>query len=220
MVNDIAHFLTTLKTLVELHDADRFSIDDFVRGLETSGIDATQLEDLSNALLKGAQPLKKKKPISRPERSKKALQLDNVRFESGCVSEMQDWVLGKETRVCDLVGLQTSTEAFKSLSGLYSSLRQEEHARAITEVRRRFKHVAIFRGVKDAGYHTGERWVRGAKSQLTATLRSEQVVDADKEIEKNLERYVELGQGFNTWSHALGGDGYLLLLPMNLPEST
>ena len=86
-------------------------------------------------------------------------------------------------------------------------------------IQRRFDIESIYRRVIASGHHTGERWYKGGSTRLAGQLKqSPLVLDEVGEVQKKLEKYVELGSSLHLWAERLGGSGYFIVLPQTVPE--
>jgi len=225
MASPKQQFLSSLKTLVGLQDScpNLFSTDNLFSSIGEFGIDVVKFRKLANSLHKEARSSRKttiKSKRKRVERAfDKARQAKSVNIQAAILEKIRQWVSGNN--IPSLAEAQDPVVHSPSFLALYSSLRKDEDDKTLTKLKRRFKLLSIYRGVVDAGYYTGRAWARGgAKNKLLTLLHREGLANEEDLTAQNLERFVQLGQGFNIWSEAFGGDGYLLLLPTEISETT
>lgn len=160
-----------------------------------------------------------------------ALKIKNITFDPSLLHKLQTWPSSTSQNQPDLTAPDPSKESLSSLGGIYVSLCRSEEARAIIDVKRRFISMALFRSVRAAKYHSGYKWDLGAKNALISIISEQKdsgalvdtvthTSDTVTDIAKNLSKYFELGKSFDEWSRECGGDGYLLLIPTEIPETT
>jgi hypothetical protein len=108
-------------------------------------------------------------------------------------------------------------------SAKYIKLRRSDEGRAVLDVKRRFELASLYNSAVTFNYHTGTEWRKGGCNCLATAISGEfpdNFQEENESIESHLKRYIELGHGFNEWAKCLGGVGYLMLLPLAVPEST
>lgn len=96
--------------------------------------------------------------------------------------------------------------------------------RDLLSIYHRFECYNIYRHVVDAGYHTGEHWIRDKRQELTKKLcddfpeRFENAKAANKCL-----NWVDQGCKYHEWTKAFGEEqelGFLVALPSEIPRSS
>ncbi|KAK5401219.1 hypothetical protein LTR20_007357 [Exophiala xenobiotica] len=105
-----------------------------------------------------------------------------------------------------------------NFSHLYSYLCEFQECQEIENIRSRLLCLAIFDAAVGSGYHQCGSWVHGGRTALARVIRQDQD-DQRNKIEVDLERYIDLGYGFNLWSKALEERACLLLIPAELSKN-
>ena len=209
--------LTALRALFDAqsHDASQL-VSEIFKAVQSSDIDTNDIRGLAALLGKAAGRCKHS---DHARRMKKVLKIESIKPDLAVRNQLQQWTTDRESFFDDQISSSTTIKSGSSLRNLYSILQNQTTSQAITEIKRRFIFISIFRGAVEANYHTGEKWIQGAKSTFAALVERE-VDDEPECVEQNLIRFVELGHSFGKWSEALGGDRFLLLHPTTIPEST
>ena len=207
--------LTALRALCDAQSNDASQLRaEISQAVQSSDIDTKDIRGLAALLGKAAGQCK---PSDHAHRMKKLLKIESIKPDLSVRDHVQQWTTDRTSFFDDQMNSSTTIKSGSSLRILYSTLQTQSTSQAITEIKRRFIFISIFRGAVQANYHSGEKWIQGAKSTFAALVKVE---DQQECVEQNLVRFVELGHSFVKWSEALGGDRFLLLLPTTIPEST
>ncbi|KAJ5240669.1 uncharacterized protein N7469_002260 [Penicillium citrinum] len=106
------------------------------------------------------------------------------------------------------------------LKSAFFEIYYEREDAELLEIYRRFKLRNFYLLAVDLDYHTGERWCRKASTKLARELAQKQPpLDAkEADLKRCLDDYVRLGRKYDRWATELGGQGYLIALPLDITE--
>ena len=170
--------------------------------------------------LRSLVPTKKrkaKKAATRKDRQQKFFSIESVEPSTELQGRIQTWKNDFESFFDDPV--RPIAPSYYDISASFTRVSNNQEIREVATIQRRFDIESIYQRVVASGHHTGERWHKGGSARLAEQLKqSPLVLDEVGEVQKKLEKYVELGFSLHLWAERLGGSGYFIVLPQTVPE--
>ncbi len=160
---------------------------------------------------------KARKAATRNDRQQKFFSIESVEPSTELQGRVKIWTNDFESFFTDPV--YPTASSYYAFSTSFTRVGKNQEIREVATIQRRFDLESIYRRAVACGHHTGERWHRGGSARLAEQLKqSPLVLDEVGEVQKKLEKYVELGFSLHLWAERLGGSGYFIVLPQTVPE--
>ncbi|KAK2805514.1 hypothetical protein FQN50_006138 [Emmonsiellopsis sp. PD_5] len=109
----------------------------------------------------------------------------------------------------------------RGIGATYFRIRQGEEKDILLQILRRFQLREMYLYAVRYRYHTGKSWRNNGILALAKEINSQcpYLQDSVAEVAKQLQHYVELGRGYDTWVVELGHPGYLFAMPLEVSET-
>ncbi|EEQ28061.1 conserved hypothetical protein [Microsporum canis CBS 113480] len=204
-------FLSLLRRLLEHVQEDPDYVESCLDSLSKD--DRSAFKKFSRMLTAKPKGPKQKTTI------KKITDISTIELSAGLQSRLKSWA---ENPALFFDGSVNKARNYSTVATIFSRIRQDEGERDILTIKRRFDLMALYRSAVSYGSHTGTSWRNNGAINF-ATIIYRDLSRYDKEdfngIIRDVERWVDLGQGFYTWAEKLGSPGYLLIMPLGLCET-
>ncbi|KAM5441188.1 hypothetical protein MferCBS31731_003616 [Microsporum ferrugineum] len=204
-------FLSLLRQLLEHVQEDPDYVESCLDSLSKD--DRSAFKKFSRMLTAKPKGPKQKTTI------KKITDISTIELSAGLQSRLKSWA---ENPALFFDGSVNNARNYSTVATIFSRIRQDEGERDILMIKRRFDLMALYRSAVSYGSHTGTSWRNNGAINF-ATIIYRDLSRYDKEdfngIIRDVERWVDLGQGFYTWAEKLGSPGYLLIMPLGLCET-
>ncbi|KAI4169876.1 MAG: hypothetical protein LQ343_005348 [Gyalolechia ehrenbergii] len=170
--------------------------------------------------LKNLVPIKQrkaKKAATRKDRQQKFFSIKSVEPSTELQGRIRIWTNDFGSFFKD--SGHPIAQSYYGFSTSFTRVSKNQEIREVATIQRRFDIESIYLRVVSSGHHTGKRWHKGGSACLARQLKqSPLVLDEVGEVQKKLEKYVELGSSLHLWAGRLGGPGYFIVLPQTVPE--